>query len=185
MMLFAGTLQVMFGALILYGFYVLGLLLDERSEYGWCPALRALSVVVLAQALGASLAAVMLIPAIAHLPQTTRALGMTYEFAAMGSVHPFEMLGLFVNSVGGGLGQGLQLDYDGASFYQVSLSLPLALVGLFATRRRFAIALALAVALLAFLALGRDGWLHPLLYDWLPGAVESATGRNTPETCAS
>ncbi|MBW2388514.1 MAG: hypothetical protein JRG89_08750 [Deltaproteobacteria bacterium] len=169
MMLFAGTLQVMFGALILYGFYVLGLLLDERTEHGWRPALRALSVVVLAQVLGASLAAVMLIPAIAHLPQT-------YEFAAMGSVHPFEMLGLFVNSVGGGLGQGLKLDYDGASFYQGSLTLPLALVGLFATRRRFAIALALAVALLASLALGRDGWLHPLLYDWLPGAVGGLRG---------
>lgn len=176
MMLFAGTLQVMFGALILYGFYVLGLVLDERSEHGWRPALRGLSVAVLAQSLGLCLAAVMLIPAIAHLPLTARVLGMTYEFAAMGSVHPLEMLGLFVNSVEAWLGRGMDFDFAGVSFYQGSLALPLALVGLLATRRRFAIGLAISFALLASLALGRNGWLHPLLYDWFPGAVGGLRG---------
>jgi len=176
MMVFAGTLQVLFGAAIVYAFYVAGLALDALRDRGRRDALRALAVAVGAQLLGLSLAAVVLLPTFAHFPHTARALGMTYEFGSMGSVHPVQLLGTFVNSAAATLGRGALLDFEGASFYLGALALPLALVGLLTARRALPLALALAAAVIALLALGRHGPLYPLLKEWLPGAVGSLRG---------
>ena len=175
-MLFAGTLQVMFGAVILYAFYVLGVTLDAREREGWPSAVRGFSFACISQVLGLCLAAVMLVPAVAHLSLTARSLGMTYDFSSTGSVHPFQILGAFVNLHETSFARVSGLDYAGASFYQGSLALALAVVGLFIGKRYFAIALSVAFASLAILALGRHGWLHPLLFDWFPGAVGGLRG---------
>ncbi len=177
MMLFAGTLQVLFGALILHGFYGLGLLLDSQRDRGWGHALRACGLVVLAQVLGLCLAAVMLIPAAAHLRETARALGMTYEFASMGSIAPLELLGLFVNGAATWLAGDLAIGEPGTTpFYLGSLTAILALVGLLTTTRRLPVVLSVGVVALVFVALGRYGGLHPLLYEWNPGAVGGLRG---------
>jgi hypothetical protein len=176
MMVFAGTLQVVLGAAIVYAFYVGGLALDALRDRGRPDTLRALAGVVGAQLLGLALAAVVLLPAFAHMPHTARALGMTYPFGSLGSVHPLQLLGTFVNSAALHLGGDVQLDYAGAAFFFGALTLPLALVGAFTARRALPVALALAAALTALLALGRHGWLHPLLCEWMPGTVGNSRG---------
>lgn len=176
MMVFAGTLQVLFGAAIVFAFFVAGLAIDARRARGGPEALRSLSGAAGAQLLGLGLAAVVLLPTFAHFPHTARALGMTYEFGSMGSVHPWQLLGVFMNSVAMHLGHGVALDFDAASFYVGALTLPLALLGLIGTRRALPIALALAAALSALLAMGRHGALHPILYEWMPGTVGSLRG---------
>lgn len=176
MMIFAGTLQVLFGAAILYAFYVAGLITDALRWREQRDAWRALGLTVVAQVLGLLLAGVVLVPATAHLSHTARTLGMMYEFGSMGSVHPVQLLGLFVNGAEASLRGDTALDFGGASFYVGALALPLALVGLTAAKRAIPIALALAVALIAALAMGRFGWLHPLLYDALPGTVGGLRG---------
>ncbi len=176
MMVFAGTLQVLFGAAIVFAFYVAGLAVDTMRDRGGRDALRSLSRAVGAQLLGLSLAAVVLLPTFAHFPHTARALGMTYAFGSMGSVHPLQLLGVFVNSVATHLGPGVVFDFGAASFYVGALTLPLAVLGLLGTRRALPIALALAAALTALLAMGRHGELYPILYEWLPGAVGTLRG---------
>ena len=125
MMIFAGTLQVLFGAALFYAFYLLALALEAGDR------VRRLAAVVASQLLGLALAGIVLLPAALHLPRTARALGMTLELASMGSVRPAEMLGLFFGA--GGAVPGVE-DLDGASLYLGSLVLPLAGVALLATR---------------------------------------------------
>ena len=127
MMSFAGTLQVLFGAVIVYAFYVAGLALDALRERGGREALRSLAGAGGAQLLGLCLAAVVLLPTFAHFPHTARALGMTQAFGSMGSVHPLQLLGFVVNDAAAQLGGGLAFDFDGASFYAGALTLPLAM----------------------------------------------------------
>ncbi|MCP5042198.1 MAG: YfhO family protein [bacterium] len=175
-MLFAGTLQVLFGALVLYAFYLVGLAGKRHSSFVSLAALQSVVDVGLANALGLALAAIVVVPAVAHLPLTARALGMTYEFAAMGSVHPQDFLGLFLNSYSSFSGVSGDLDYRGLSFFIGTLTLPLAIVGAFALPRRLALALGGGALLLVWLAMGRHAGLHPWLYEWMPGAVGGLRG---------
>jgi len=175
MMIFAGTLQVLFGALIAYAFYVSGLAADTLRERGLRETSRVLAGVAAAQMLGVALAAVSLLPAVAHLSHTARSLGMAYDFGSMGSVYPLQLLGAFAPAVAAQLPRG-EVGFDGASLYLGALALPLALVGLFTARRSLAIALGLAVALLAWLAVGRHASLHPFLYEALPSTVGGLRG---------
>jgi hypothetical protein len=185
MMVFAGTLQVLFGVIILYGFYGMGLVLDAVPVRGLRDTLRASGIVVLAQLLGAGLAAVVLLPALMHLPQTARSLGMTYEFAAMGSIAPLELLGMFINGAAVRPGVGLAAEELGNSYYLGSLSLVLAIVGLAGTNRskgqssgqsKLAIGLAIGVAVLLLIALGEHSGLHSLLYSAYPQIVGGLRG---------
>jgi hypothetical protein len=175
MMIFAGTLQVLFGALIVYACYVAGLTAAALRERGAAHALRCLAWTAAAQALGLSLAAVSLLPAIAHLSLTARSLGMDYAFGSMGSVHPLQLLGSFTHSVPTAL-PASGLGFGGASLYLGALAVPLALVGLLTARRTLGVALALATGLLAWLALGRYGSLHPFLYEALPSTLGGLRG---------
>ena len=181
MMVFAGTLQVLFGVIILYGFYGVGLMLDAIPVRGLRNTLRASGIVVLAQLLGAGLAAVVLLPAVMHLPQTARSLGMTYEFAAMGSIAPLELLGMFINGVAVRSGVGPAAEAPGNSYYLGSLSLVLAIVGLTRAvqrkeQRKLAIGLAIGIAVLLLIALGQHSGLHSLLYSWYPHIVGGLRG---------
>lgn len=176
MMIFAGTLQVLFGALVFYGFYVLGVTADIRVELGTRVAGRRFGLIFATQLLGLSLAAVTLIPAVEHLPSTARALGMTYEFASMGSVHLVEWLGMFVNGSAGWLGAGMPLDHEGGSFYLGSLALPLLVVGLFSQRNGVTSSVAIAVVVLVLIAMGRYGGVHGWLFEQSPGLVGGLRG---------
>ncbi|MCZ6784473.1 MAG: hypothetical protein O7G30_14315, partial [Proteobacteria bacterium] len=176
MMVFAGTLQVLFGAALLIAFYLAGLGLEALGEQDRRRAITGTLAVVLSQVLGMMLAAVVLLPAFAHFPDTARSLGMTYNFASLGSVHPLQLLDMFVVGAASQLGGDLDLDFDRASFYVGALTLPLAGVGLLAGRRPLPIALAAALVLIGLLASGRHAGLHPLIYDWLPGAVGALRG---------
>jgi len=174
-MIFAGTLQVLFGALVLYAAYTLGLLVAARGRPG-PRAVTRLGATAASQILGLGLAGVALIPAVAHLPRTARALGMAPELAAMGSVRPAELLGVFFDTAGslGGIA-----GFEGASFYVGVLVLPLAvlaLVGPGGGRRVLASSLALALLAIALVALGGHGPLPPFLERWLPAAAGSLRG---------
>jgi hypothetical protein len=176
LMIFAGTLQVLFGVVIVYGFYLAGLAIDASRAHGWRNAARCAGAVIGSQLLGLGLAAVVLLPATAHLSQTARALGMSYAFGSMGSVHPLQLLGAFSNTAELGLGAGLELGFDGASLFLGGLTLPLAIVGLARTRSALGSMIALGVVVCGFLVLGRFGWLHPFLYDAFPGSIGSLRG---------
>jgi len=126
MMILAGTLQVLFGAAILYGFYIAGLGLDAWQKHAGRRALQALAASIAAPLLGLCLAAVVLLPTLAHFPHTARALGMSYAFGSMGSVPPVQVLS-FVLAPAAGL-FGFASDFGTASFYVGALSLPLAVV---------------------------------------------------------
>jgi hypothetical protein len=176
LIVFAGTLQVLFGVILLYGLYLAGATWDVWRARGARAALRGASAAVAAQLLGLALAAVVVVPTFAHFPHTGRALGMTYEFASLGSLPPVQLLGVFVNGAAEQLGRAYQLDFEGASFHAGALTLPLALVGALLARRRLRIGVAAAAILLGLLALGRHGVLHRELYDLLPGAVGALRG---------
>ena len=175
MMAFAGTLQVLFGAALLLAFYLAGLAIEQAHSRGLRGVIGGIAAVALAQVLAMLLAAVVLLPTFAHFPATARGLGMTYAAASLGSVHPLQLLGMFVGAPtqwGGKVGG----DFAGASFYTGVLTLPLALTALFAARRGLALALWVAIAWIGVLAAGRYGGLHPLLYEWMPGAVGALRG---------
>jgi len=171
-----GTLQVLFGAVIVYACYVASLCVDTLRERGRRAALTGLATTLGAQLLGLCLTAVVWLPALAHLPRTARALGMTYDFASMGSLHPLQLLGVFVRSAATSLAGGAELGFGGASFYMGALTLALAGVGLASARRALPLALGAASAVIALLALGRHGWLYPLLFGWAPGAAGTLRG---------
>lgn len=166
MMIFAGTLQVLFGAVLVYGFYVIGLALDARRERGGPHALRGVLGAIAAPILGLCLAAVVLLPSLAHFPHTARELGMTYRFGSMGSLHPLELASLFFESAAASLGPAA--GFGGASFYVGALTLPLAGVAVIGIRRALPVALALCLVAVAVLAMGKHGGVHPLLYSWMP-----------------
>ena len=175
MMIFAGTLQVLFGAVLVYGFYVVALSLDARRERaGWSSARRGILATLAAPGLGLSLAGVALVPGLAHLPHTARDLGMTYAFGSMGSVPPLQLASLFFAPAASFLDS--TSDFDATSFYVGALSLPLAVVALVEVRRLLPLALALCAGTLAVLAMGKYGGLHPLLYAWLPDVVGMLRG---------
>jgi hypothetical protein len=176
LMMFAGTLQVMFGAILLYGAYTLGVTWGVMHEGGGAQALRNFTAAVFAQVLGLGLAAVMLVPAVAHLPQTARALGMTYEFAAMGSVLPVELLSFFTHVGEAAAASEWQEGDVRASFYLGVLALPLVIVGVRRAGAALSVGLGVAIFLLMMLALGRHGWLHPTIYALVPGAVNGLRG---------
>jgi hypothetical protein len=176
LMCFAGTLQVMFGVLLLYAFYVAGLALEALGAGGRRAAGAGIAAVAVSQALALMLAAVVLLPTFAHFPLTARHLGMTYDFAALGSVHPAQLLGVIVRGAEAQLAKGVEIDFEGASFYAGALALPLAVTAVLTLRSRLAAALALAAALLALVAVGRHAPLHPLLHAWQPGAVGALLG---------
>lgn len=176
MMMFAGTLQVLFGAIIFYGFYVIGLTVEIRARSGTDVAAKRFMLIFLVELLGLALAAVSLLPAVEHLPTTARALGMTYDFASMGSVHPVEWLGMFLNGSTRWLGAGLALDHEGASFYIGSLAVPLVVMGLLAKRSALSIWITIAVVTLIVVAMGRNGSLHPWLFEQSPGLVGGLRG---------
>lgn len=176
MMAFAGTLQVLFGAVVLFAFYVAGLALEARGRRDSRAAIRGACAVALAQVLGLLLAAVVLLPALAHFPLTARALGMTYRLASLGSVEPLRLLGMFAKGAESLLPATAQLDFQGTSFYVGVLTLPLAGVALTSSPRRLPALLALAAVAIGVLAAGRYGGLHPLLYAWWPGAVGALRG---------
>jgi hypothetical protein len=169
MMILAGTLQVLFGAAILYGFYIAGLGLDAWQKHAGRRALQALAASIAAPLLGLCLAAVVLLPTLAHFPHTARALGMSYAFGSMGSVPPVQVLS-FVLAPAAGL-FGFASDFGTASFYVGALSLPLAVVAVVGTRRALPLALASCFVTLTVVALGKYAGLHPLLYSWMPEAL--------------
>ncbi|MEE2672168.1 MAG: YfhO family protein [Myxococcota bacterium] len=169
MMIFAGTLQVLFGAVIVYAFYVAGLGLDARRERGGRNALRAVAASLAAPLLGLCVAAVVALPTLAHFPHTARALGMTYAFGSMGSVPPLQLLSTFFESAPVLLGGAA--DLDATSLYLGALTLPLALVALLGVRRILPVALTLCLIAIAVIAMGEHGSLHPLLYSWMPEAL--------------
>ena len=169
MMVFAGTLQVLFGAVIVYGFYVAGLGLDARHERGGPDALRGVAASLASPLLGLCLAAVVVVPTLAHFPYTARALGMTYAFGSMGSVPPLQLLSTFFESAPALLGGAS--DFDATSFYVGTLSLPLAIVALSGVRRVVPVALGLCLVAITVVAMGEHGGLHPLLYSWMPDAL--------------
>jgi hypothetical protein len=175
MMSFAGTLQVMFGVLILYAFYVAGLAFEAVGSAGRRAAGAGIAAVAVSQVLALLLAAVVLLPTFAHFPLTARQLGMTYDFAALGSVHPAQLLGLIARGHEQ-LAAGGDIDFERASFYAGGLTLPLAVTAVVTLRRRLPAVLAVAAAVLALLAAGRHAPLHPLLYAWQPGAVGALLG---------
>ena len=129
--------------------------LEALGEHDRRRAITGTLAVVLSQVLGMMLAAVVLLPAFAHFPDTARSLGMTYNFASLGSVHPLQLLDMFVVGAASQLGGDLDLDFDRASFYVGALTLPLAGVGLLAGRRPLEVALAAALVLIGLLAAGR------------------------------
>jgi len=175
MMIFAGTLQVLFGAVLVYGFYIVGLGLDARRDRGAGPsARRRILSTLVAPGLGLGLAGIVLLPGLAHLPHTARALGMTYAFGSMGSVPPMQLASSFFAPATSLL--GATPDFEATSFYVGALSLPLAVVALAGSRRRLPLALATCAGALAILAMGKYGGLHPLLYAWLPDAVGMLRG---------
>jgi hypothetical protein len=176
MMCFAGTLQVMFGVLLLYAFYVSALVVDALATGGRRAAAAGVGAVAAAGLAGLLVAAVVLLPGFAHFPLTARHLGMTYDFAATGSVHPAQLVGMFVAGAEAELADAAAVDFDGASFYAGALTLPLAGLALLGSRRRLAAVLALAAAVLALLAAGRHAPLHPLLYSAWPAAVGALLG---------
>ena len=169
MMIFAGTLQVLFGAVIVYGFYVAGLGLDARRDRGGRDALRGVAASLAAPLLGLCLAAVVVLPTLAHFPHTARALGMTYAFGSMGSVPPLQLVSAFFESAPALLGNAS--GFDATSFYLGALSLPLAVVSLVGVRRVVPVALALCLTAITVIAMGEHGGLHPLLYSWMPEAL--------------
>jgi len=175
-MLFAGTLQVLFGGLVLYAFFLGGSIAQRHGSQPGSRALYSLCLATGANALGLALAAVVVVPAIAHLPLTARALGMTYELAAMGSVHSQDWIGLFISSPTPASGLESDFDYAGVSFYIGALTLPLAAFGLLSAPRRLASCLVPGMVLLVALAMGRPGVLHPWLYDVFPDAVGGLRG---------
>jgi hypothetical protein len=99
---------------------------------------------------------------------------MNYALASMGSVHPFQLLGMFAGMTPSAAGS--DFDFGGVSFYLGALTLPLALLAPIVARRGLPLALGLAVLLMGLLSAGRHGGLHPLLYDWMPGAVGALRG---------
>ena len=175
MMIFAGTLQVLFGVVLVYGFYVVGLGLDARRDRaGWPSARRGIFATLAAPCLGLSLAGIVLLPGLAHLSHTARDLGMTYAFGSMGSVPPLQLASLFFAPATSLLDS--TSDFEATSFYIGALSLPLAVVALMGVRRLLPLALALCAGTLAVLAMGKYGGLHPLLYAWLPDVVGMLRG---------
>jgi len=175
-MVFTGALHVATGGVIVFAAYVVGCTIDVLRDRGLAAALRGLGTALGAQALGLALAAVVLLPTLAHIPQSVRALAMTPELAATGSVHPWQVVGLFVSAAAARLASATDLDFGGASFYVGALTLPLALVGLGALRGASRVALAAAVTTVTLLAMGRYGPLYPVLADRFPGLVVHLLG---------
>lgn len=169
MMIFAGTLQVLFGVAIVYGFYVLGLALDARGDRGGRESLLGVAASIGAPLLGLSAAAIVLLPTLLHFPHTARALGMTYAFGSMGSVHPVQLMSLFFEPAAALLGR--TNDFEGTSFYVGALTVPLAVLGVIGVRRVVPIALASGLVAIAFVVMGEHGGLHPLLHSWMPEAL--------------
>ena len=178
MMVLAGTLQVLFGALLLYGFYLVALWVESQhagvdAVAGDAPHGRrgvGLAAVAGSQLLSLLVTAIVWWPGLVHFPLTARALGMDYAFGSMGSVHPVELLGHAVHGAVTGLGAGQDLGFAGAPLYLGALTLPLAVLGALRRPRALSLALSSAAAVLLLLALGRHGVLHPFLYEHLPGA---------------
>ena len=177
LMLFAGTLQVLLGALFFYATLVCGLALRTAHDAGGAVALRRGLGVAGGNLLGLALAAVVIVPAVAHLPLTARSLGMTYEFAAMGSLHPSDLVGLGLHGYAAAvLPADETVDFASTSFYLGALTLPLAAVGLFALDRRLAVGLAFGLLALLGLGMGRHAALHPWLFDAWPAVFEGFRG---------
>jgi hypothetical protein len=175
-MVFTGALHVATGAVIVFAAYVVGSTVDVLRERGLAAALRAAGTALGAQALGLALAAVVLLPTLAHIAQSVRALAMTPELAATGSVHPWQLVSLFVGAAAARLGAGTELDFGAASFYVGALTLPLALVGLGAVRGASRVALAAGGTLVMLLAMGRYGPVYPVLADLFPSLVTHLLG---------
>ncbi len=180
-MLFAGTLQVLLGGLFLYALLIAGLaargLKEGKPRETWLGCLAVGS----GNLLGLALAAVVVLPAIAHLPLTARALGMTYEFAAMGSLHGNDLAGLALHGFAPAAtaldaAESAELDFQTLSFYVGVLTLPLALVGLLSIERRLAVCLGVAMVLLVWLGMGRHGALHPWLFEAWPSVFGGFRG---------
>jgi hypothetical protein len=181
LMLFAGTLQVLLGGLVFYAFLVVGMTADVWVRKSASTAAMRLLAVAGANLLGLALAAVVIAPAVAHLPLTARALGMTYEFAAMGSLHANDLIGLALNGYAAQASATAEVgavgrDFSELSFYLGVATLPLAIAGLASLERRFALAVVVGLAVLIALGMGRHGSLHPWLFEAWPGVFAGFRG---------
>lgn len=178
LMLFAGTLQVLLGGLILYAFFFLGLVARALDRETRAVALRGIGMVGAGNLLGLALAAIVIAPAVAHLPLTARALGMTYDFAAMGSLHPVDLLGVSLDGAAAArvAAGGEPLEFANLSFYLGAFTLPLALLGWVSLERRFAVCFGLGFALLVAIGMGRHAPVHPWLFETWPSVFEGFRG---------
>jgi hypothetical protein len=124
-----------------------------------------------ASVLALALAAVQIVPAVAHARMSPRALGVTYEFAASYAWPSWRYaLTLFLPTLYGDVARGTwhggddQWELCGYAIGLVGGLVALASLGLRDERRRERVALLVAVLLACDFARGAHGLLHPLLF---------------------
>ena len=152
-------------------------LLEQENRKG---ALRILVFVLCpALAFAAGLAAVQIVPTLELLPLSARGSGLGYSMASGWSMHPVDLMNLFVPNFYGVLytidstaswGEAFHEFREAylVSFFMGSVTLLLAAMAFFSARSRLRTVLGSFAALSLLLALGKFAPLYPLLYRHLP-----------------